>query len=146
MLIHIRYQEKNQLCDVILAEVKLPYLVPGGLEVPDIKQQGRGMMDLTLKNISDQFFARFLFFKKLSCFIFWPTHCKYQLCLEKNLFCRLFSSKNSNSDFFFKAYISFFDIYFSSSSLSCSSQFHYQKNHIFFLLFPKVSASLDTSL
>lgn len=70
MLVHIRYQEKNQLYDVILAEVKLSSLVPGGLEAPDIKQQRRGMMDLTLNNISDQFFARFLVFKMLNCLIF----------------------------------------------------------------------------
>lgn len=100
---------------MILVEVKLSSLVPGGLEVPDIKQQRRGIMDLTLNNISDQFFARFLFFLKAKLsYLLNNSNCKYQLCSEKNLFYKLFSSKNSfsNSDSFFKVYISYLSIYF----------------------------------
>lgn len=100
---------------MILAEVKLSSFVPGGLEVLDIKQQRREIMDLTLNNISDQFFARFFFFLKAKLpFSLTNSNRKYRLYSEKNLFYKLFSSENSfsNSDSFFKAYISCFGVYF----------------------------------
>lgn len=85
MLVHIRYQEKNQLCDQILAEMKFSSLMPRGLAVPNIKQQRRGMIGLTLNNISDQFSVSLLFFKKVSCLIFWPALIRNLSCIQSRI-------------------------------------------------------------
>lgn len=52
---------------------------------PDTKQQRRGMIGLTLNDISNQFFARFLFLKKLSCHIFWPALITNLSCVQSRI-------------------------------------------------------------
>lgn len=93
MLAYIRYQEENQLRDQILAEVKFSSLAPAGLAVPDIKQQKREVIGLTLNTISDQFFARLLMLLKVKLlYLLTGSNCKYQLLSDSLFFLIAFVS------------------------------------------------------
>lgn len=122
MLFHIRYQEKNQLRDHILPEVEFSSLMARGLAVPDINQQRREMVGLTLNSISDQFFARFFFFEKLR-YLLTSSNYECQFCSEQNMFGKLLQRAlvvlspllRSLCFLFWYLFVFFFELFFTIS-------------------------------